>query len=184
MLLFGLGLFDAGYLAQMQYKQYSLTHEIVKYKDETYSRDSLGVQYSKPLSRWVSGVAVARAGYEHHYDSKLYGKAYLFGVPEIGIQSRHDYVAVKILWSPFKYFYKVSDDSKYAKQSFRVQPSVSFTVSLNLEHSLWIPNSVNKESQNDNPKNLPTRLPRSTRSDSLRTPGIGKPAPSVPARSE
>jgi hypothetical protein len=142
---FGVGVTDSSVYAQAYQGRYSLTHEVVAYKSERYSRDTLGVSYQKKTSKWLSILLQARSGYEHHYDSALYAKSYLISVPEIGIRTNHTYVSAIAAWSPAKYFYKLSDESGFSRSHLRFQPTVSFTILVNLDHSLWIPKLVSKE---------------------------------------
>ena len=143
MIFLGLGVFDAGYYAQLQSTLFTATHQIVKYQAETYTRDLFGIRVEYKINKFISTVSELNLGYEHHYDSKLYARSYAVTIPEFGIQSNQDYINVKLLWTPAKYFVKLSRETKFNTHLFRVEPSVSIGIYLNLEHTLWIPRPVN-----------------------------------------
>lgn len=139
----GLGVFDAGYYAQLQVKNASLTHQVVRYKEETYTRDMLGFSQAVKINRFISVTPSLSGGYEYHYESNHYAKSYFVAIPEVGITSNHDYISTKIMWTPAKYFVKLSREKNFRSSLFRVEPSVSIGVSVNLNHTLWIPKPLN-----------------------------------------
>jgi hypothetical protein len=143
MIFLGLGVFDAGYYAQIQAKLLTATHQSVRYQSETYTRDLVGLRYNLKLNHFVSVASELNVGYEHHYDSKLYARSYAVTIPEFGIQTNQDYINVKMLWTPAKYFVKLSREPKFTTHLFRAEPSVSIGIFINLEHTLWIPKPVN-----------------------------------------
>ena len=183
MLFAGIGVSDAGYLASVQYHRYSLTHEIASYKQESYTRDTLGIEYSRRIMPWVNGVAGARSGYEHHYESSLYARSYLVLIPEVGIRTRHDYINLKLMWSPAKLFKKISNEEKFPSFNFRFQPSITFTVNVNLQHSLWIPSSIN-DIEGVRNESKSSSSGKSSIGSSLRSSGSGKPTHGDAARSD
>ena len=143
MIFLGLGVFDAGYYAQIQSTIFTATHQSVRYQTETYTRDLIGVRVEYKINKFISTVSELNLGYEHHYDSKLYARSYAVTIPEIGIQTNQDYINVKVLWTPAKYFVKLSREPRFTTQLFRAEPSVSIGIFINLEHTLWIPKPIN-----------------------------------------
>lgn len=143
----GLGVTDSGYAAELLQGRYSLTHEVSSYRGESFTTDGGGVEYSGVVSRWVSVAGRARIGYEHHYRSEYYATSYVVLQPEAILRSRHDVVAVQLAWTPVKGFYRLTRQGRFDDRGVRVQPSVSLSVLVNLDYSVYTPSVLNQPIQ-------------------------------------
>lgn len=130
-MFFGLGITESGYLAEMQYHRYSLSHQVTSYRDERYVTQSVGVDYSFFYYKPVKFLTRVRAGLEYHYESIYYAKNYIVINPEVGLRFKTIRpIGIQAFITPLKFFYKTTGEDKYTQNGFRWDPSMVISIAI------------------------------------------------------
>ena len=148
-MLFGLGLVDDGYALSLHQKSYFLVHEQKSWRGEQFSVDSLGYSLKLPMSKMVSFTAHAKMGYEHHYRSEHYARSYVASSAGFGVETTHNLVRFAFHVEPGKYFYKLSAERDFPKQSFRMAPSATVSILFNISDTIFVPKTFLQEKRDE-----------------------------------
>lgn len=132
-MLFGLGITDSGYLAEMKYQRYSLSHQVTDYRNERFATQYIGVEDQVHKHGSVRFLAKMRIGLEYHYESQFYARNYLVISPELGLRFPiSKTLGIQAFSAPVKFFRRLTDQNKFSVDGFRWDPNlcVSLTFSF------------------------------------------------------
>lgn len=104
------------------------------FRDESFSTSAAGVTITDPCTLKLKCGVKLLAGYENHYRSKYYAESYAVMEPSLSLEffSKTPFSGM-VLWTPGKFFHRMSPESEFRQNGFRNESTFAFSVRYDLQ---------------------------------------------------